>query len=143
MPFEDEWLARQGDLEAAFSEGFILEPQAAPDLPGPSGRGDVNGRPVSSSFRAALAFSGTFVDAGAVLHAHGRRMADSASHGISAERPMIDVAQAALPQRPQIGDIIRRMSTGTVFTVQGYLPEAPVRAWIYLAEGERRQDPLR
>ncbi|MCJ2143733.1 hypothetical protein [Methylobacterium sp. E-066] len=143
MPFEDEWLARQGELDAAFSEDFILEPQAPPDLPSRPGRGDVNARAVSSSARPALPFTGTFVDAGATLHAHGRRMADSASHGIAAERPMIDVPEAALPQRPQVGDIIRRLKTGAIFTVQAYLPEAPVRAWIYLAEGERRQDQPR
>lgn len=143
MSFEDEWLARQGDLEAAFSEEFILEPRSIPDLPGKSSRGDVNGRSVASSSRPAFPFSGTFVNAGAMLHAHGRRMADSASHAVSAEQPMIDVPEVAMLQRPQVGDVILRLRTGAVFTVQAYLLEAPVRAWIYLAEGERRSDPPR
>lgn len=139
MSFEDEWRLRQGDLDAAFGEAFILEPMADPEPPGRSGLSDVNARPVPSAARVALPFDGTFVAAGAMMHAQGRRMADSASHTIAAERPMIDVAEGALPQRPQVGDLIRRLKTNEVFSVQAYLPEAPVRAWIYLAETGRRE----
>lgn len=139
MPFEDEWLARQVDLDAAFSEGFILEPVSFPDLAGSFDRKDVNGRPGQSMARPAIPFSGTFVEAGAMLHAQGRRMADSASHTVAGEKPMIDIPRYALPQRPQPGDIVRRLRTGEVFAVEAYLPEEPVRAWIYLTEAQRRE----
>ena len=136
--FDALWGAHQADLDRAFSEAFALIPRALPPVPGGGGLTDVNARTVASTTRPQIPFVGTFVDAGAQLHAHGRTKADTATHTVGAERPMIDVAQGALPHRPEVGDHIHRIATDELFTVQMYLPEAPVRAWIYLADATIR-----
>lgn len=126
--------------DAVFSEGFVLEPRA---LPASGGRVDVNARTVPSSARQLLPFVGTFVAAGAVMNAKGRGSSDNTTHAIAAEKPMVDVAVSALPQRPREGDIIRRDDTGEVFTVTKYLPADFGRAWIHLSDAQPRQEPPR
>ena len=118
--------------DAVFSEGFTCEPRA-PAVTAAGDR-DENGRRRVSAAREVIAFVGTFVAAGAVLHAHGRSLADSTTRPVVSEKPMIDVAIAALPQRPMKGDLIRRDDTGEVFEVTRFVPEDLGRARIYLAE---------
>ena len=118
--------------DAVFSEGFVLEPYASPETP--TGRPAVNARQRPSTSGQVLAFVGTFVARGAVLHAQGRGMADSTTRGVAAESPMIDIAVGALPEPPRRGSIVRRNDTGEVFEVTKYLPSDFGRAWIHLAE---------
>ncbi|MCJ2108033.1 hypothetical protein MKK70_22185 [Methylobacterium sp. E-041] len=118
--------------DAVFSEGFVLEPYAPPETP--TGRRAVNARPQPSASGQVLAFVGTFVARGSVLHAHGRGMADGTTRGIAAESPMIDIAVGALPTPPLQGWIVRRSDTGEVFEVTKYLPADLGRAWIHLIE---------
>lgn len=127
-------------VDAVYSEGFFLDPKAYAQTS--TGIADVNARPVASATRQAHYFVGTFVSAGALVRAHGRTKADSATHAVAAEKPMIDVAESAMPQRPQPGDRIRRVDTGEVFAVAAYLPEDLGRAWVHLTE-VRAQAPAR
>ncbi|MGU3539985.1 hypothetical protein [Methylobacterium sp. A54F] len=139
--FDNEWLDHQDELDVGFSEDFLLDPTAKPVAS--SGRVDVNAGSVSSASRSMMPFPGIFVAAGAMLHAHGRAMADSTTRAVASEQPMIDAPIAALTQRPQQGDRVHRSGTGEVFEVTRYLAESPVRAWIYLSERRTAQRPDR
>ncbi|WP_375455720.1 hypothetical protein [uncultured Methylobacterium sp.] len=126
-------------VDAVFSEGFVLLPQSDAAAPLVGGVPDRNGRLRPSAVREVFAFVGTFVAPGAVLHAHGRSLADSTTRPVVGEKPMIDVAVAALPRRPEKGDLIRRDETGETFEVTRFVPEDLGRAWIHLAERRHAQ----
>lgn len=125
-------------VDAIFSEGFTLEPRVAPAVA--TGRPDPNARRVPITSRDSLAFIGTFVADGAQLHARGRAMDQSTTRVVIAEQPMIDVAVAALPQRPVQGDRVTRSDTGEVFEVTRFVPHDLGRAWIHLAAQHARAE---
>lgn len=129
-------------VDAVYSEGFLLEPMAAPVAV--DGRpGDVNGRPVPSSARVRLAFVGTYVAPGDLMNAHGRTKADSTTHPITGEKALIDVPDTALPQRPREGDRIYREATGEMFEVAKVIAGDFGRLRIYLTDALRRPDDPR
>ena len=136
MPTRFERFARVAarTVDAVFSERFLLFPQAQPALPASGGLPDVNARPIASPAREPIPFAGTFVAKGAILHAHGRAMADKTTRPIVAERPMIDVPRAALPTLPLNGDRVQRFETGELFELVRVLPEDDGRVWLHLAE---------
>lgn len=128
-------------VDAVFSEGWHLEPLAAPE-PSEGGRPDVNARPVTSQRRARIRFEGTYVAPGDLMNAHGRMKADSTTHPIVGEKACVDVAVAALPQRPRERDRIWRLDTGEVFEVARVLAGDFGRLRIYLTDAIKRpEDP--
>jgi len=129
-------------VDAVFSEGFYLEPLAPPE-PTAGRVPDVNARPVASTARSLLMFSGTYVAPGDLMNAHGRTKADSTTHPIVGEKAMVDVPVTGLPQRPREGDRIHRLDTGEVFGVAKVLPGDFGRLRIYLTDALRRPEEPR
>lgn len=125
-------------VDAVYSEGFLFLPMAAPEAAS-GGLADVNARPVSSLSRPAIPFTGTWVAPGELMNAHGRTKADSTTHPIAGEKPCIDIADDALPQRPQEGDRIERVETGEIFAVAKVLPADFGRLRLYVTEARRRE----
>lgn len=124
-------------VDAVYSEGFLFEPMASPGAA--SGAADVNARPVASLSRPAIPFRGTWVAPGDLMNAHGRTKADSTTHPIAGEKPHIDIAEDALPQRPQEQDRIWREETGAVFEIAKVLAGDFGRLRIYVTEARRRE----
>ena len=127
-------------VDAVFSEGFVLQPRAHAALPSVGSVADVNGRTQPSMARDVISFIGTWVAAGALMNAKGRGAAYSTTQAIAAEKPIIDVAVDALPQRPQDGDRILRNGTGEVFTVAKCLPGDFGRLEIYVTDALPRAE---
>lgn len=122
-------------LDGIFGEGFILQPQAFPETS--SGRFDVNADRVASQARPTIPFVGDFIAPGALQHAHGRRMADSATHAIMSDKPVIDVAEDAIAPSAQSGDLVYRNATGEVFELAAQRPGDLGRVWLYLNAKDR------
>ncbi len=135
-------VAAGATVDAVFSEGFLLEPMAPPET-AVGQRVNVNLRKVASSARAMMPFDGTYVAPGDLMNAHGRTKADSSSHPIAGEKALVDVAVAALPQRPREGDRIHRVDTGEAFEVAKVLPGDFGRLRIYLTDALRRPEEPR
>ena len=122
--------AASGTIDAVYAEGFTIAARMAPTPPGPGQRrADVNAETVPDTVRVSYPFEGVWIDAGAVLHAHGRSMADSTTRPVVAEQPMIDVDVASLLERPQVGD-----HTDELWRVTRFKPVDFGRALIMLAE---------
>lgn len=134
MPSPFARLARAAGrtTDRVFGEAFRLEPRLAPT--GPTGRRDVNAAPKAAASAPPIPFTGVFVAPGALMHARGRAMADSTTHAIAAEQPMVDVAADALPERPQAGWVVVRVETGERFTVTHCLAVDLGRLALHLAE---------
>lgn len=131
--FADAWADASADLDAEFGEGLLLHPRAGSD--DPSGRPDPNARPVASQTRPPIAFVGIFFDKGAMLHAHGRSMADSTTRPVVAEKPMLDVDRAQFGgDDPLQGDIIQRLAPEAFYEVTRFVVDDLNRAWVHLAE---------
>lgn len=123
-------------VDAVYSEGFLLEPMAHPV----SGRvADVNARTVESAYRPPVRFDGTWVAPGDLMNAHGRTKADSTTHQIAAEKPLIDAPETAFAQRPVERDRVTRIDTREVFEVAKVLPGDFGRLRIYVTEAQRRE----
>ena len=131
--FAEAWADASADLDAEFGEGLMLYPRAAAtDL---SGRLDPNARPAYSSARPPVPFVGIFFDKGAMLHAHGRSMADSTTRPVVAEKPMIDVSRLQFGgQDPVQGDIVQRLDPQMTYEITRFVVDDLDRAWVHLAE---------
>ncbi|WP_182179308.1 hypothetical protein [Methylobacterium radiotolerans] len=131
--FDEIWADASADLDAEFGESLMLYPRAA--AVDPSGRPDPNARPVASVARAPVPFVGIFFDKGAMLHAHGRSMADSTTRPVVAERPMIDVSRGQFQGRePAQGDLVQRLAPVAIYEVTRFVVDDLDRAWVHLAE---------
>lgn len=125
-------------VDAVYSEGFLLEPMAPP-IPTKGQVADVNARTVPSARRPGFPFSGTWVAPGDLMNAHGRTKADSTTHPIAAEKPLIDAPESAFAERPIQGDRVTRLATAEVFEVAKVLPGDFGRLRIYVTEALRRE----
>ena len=132
--FAEAWADASADLDAEFGEGLMLYPRAA--ATDPTGRLDPNARPAYSSARPPIPFVGIFFDKGAMLHAHGRSMADSTTRPVVAEKPMIDVSrlQFRRPRNPVQGDIVQRLDPQMTYEITRFVVDDLDRAWMHLAE---------
>lgn len=134
MPSPFARLARAAGrtTDRVFGERFRIEPRTAPTTAG--GRRDVNAGPVADPAHPPFTVTGVFVAAGALMHAKGRAMADSTTHAIAGESPMLDVAESAFPVRPQAGWIVVRLDTSERFTLTHCLTVDLGRLALHLAE---------
>lgn len=140
--FDEIWADASADLDAEFGEGLVLHPRAA--AVDPSGRSDPNARPVASVARAPVPFVGIFFDKGAMLHAHGRSMADSTTRPVVAERPMVDVSRGQFVGRePAQGDLVQRLAPVMTYEVTRFVVDDLDRAWVHLAEQRIAGAPVR
>lgn len=114
-PWDACRLATNRVFDRVAGEDFLLFPSGVPCRP--DGLPDVNARPVASETQPAVAFRAIFFDKGAVLHAHGRSMADSTTRPVTAESPMLDYAVEDLPGWSREGDRVQRLATGVVYDV--------------------------
>jgi len=131
--FAQAWSDASADIDAEFGENLTLYPRAAPT--DPLGRADPNARSVPSMERWTVPFVGIFFDKGAMLHAHGRSMADSTTRPVVAEKPMVDVDRLQFGGRePVQGDIVLRHDTETFYEVTRFVVDDLNRAWMHLAE---------
>lgn len=135
-------VAAGATVDAVYGEDFLFVPMAPPE-PTDGRRADVNLRRVASTARPQLPFTGTYVAPGDLMNPHGRTKADSTTHQVAGEKPLVDVAVAALPQRPVQGDRIHRLDTREVFEVAKVLPGDFGRLRIYLTDALRRPEEPR
>jgi len=131
--FDEIWADASADLDAEFGEAWMLFPRAAPT--DPAGRPDPNARAVASVARQPVPFVGIFFDKGAMLHAHGRSMADSTTRPVVAEKPMLDVSRAQFEGRdPAQGDVVVRLDPAATYEITRFVVDDLDRAWVHLAE---------
>lgn len=135
-PFEAAWAARRNDLLSRFREieGFLWEPQAAPYvLIAGASVPDGNADTVPDPERPISAVSGVFVEKGAVLHAHGRSMADSTTRPAVAEVPTLIVGFEEIASRVAVRDQVTRLRTGEAFVVTKIVRQPFDRGYVHLA----------
>lgn len=130
-------------VDAVFSEGFMLEPMAPPQPAVAGRRPNVNLRMTASTARPQIPFSGTYVEPGELMNAHGRTKADSTTHWVVGAKAMVDAAVAAMPQRPMERDRIVRLDTGDVFEVAKVIPGDYGRLRIFLVDAVQRPEEPR
>lgn len=119
-PFDACRLATNRVFDRVGGEDFVLLPQAPPLDAAGQPDGDARKRPRTGSTGATVPpvpFRAIFFDKGALLHAHGRSMADSTTRPVAAESPFLDYAVEDLVGQSKAGDLVLRVKTGVTYRV--------------------------
>lgn len=130
--FETAWLARQGDLDAAFAEpdGFTVEgltPSTRPD-----GKTERGVPLVSDPARPKVQIVAIFDDLAADRYPDARGHSSSDSVMMSASQPKIDFVSSLVPYRPRLHDRVIRLRTGDRYEVADIDTGTPGRTTLRL-----------